>query len=149
MATCTQCGSELTAGARFCAACGQAVPEESDRPVQAFPGGTVVHSPPTDGQAVAALVLGILGLVMCPVICSIIAIILGKISQRKIEESGGTLGGLGMAKAGWILGIIGVVVGILWIVIFAAIFIGAIMSEGGFDSSPIDAPVVSLSLLLI
>jgi len=137
MAACTQCGSELPAGARFCAACGARVPEAVEPPAtQAFPGGYVVPAPPADGQAVAALVLGILGLVFCPIVCSIIAIALGKTSQRKIESSGGTLGGLGMAKAGWVLGIIGLVIGLLWIVFFGLIAGASIF--GGFMDPSVD-----------
>lgn len=96
----------------------------------------MVPSPPTEGQAVAALVLGILGLVFCPVICSIIAIVLGKSSQRKIESSGGTLGGLGMAKAGFVLGIVGLVLGLFWIVFFGLIAGASIF--GGFMDPSVD-----------
>lgn len=78
--------------------------------------------PKTDGQAVAALVCGIIGLVACPVIFSVIAMVLGKQSEKRILASGGTLTGDQMAKAGWILGIVGVVLSVIAIGIFVIVF---------------------------
>ncbi|MEO7803654.1 MAG: DUF4190 domain-containing protein [Actinomycetota bacterium] len=83
----------------------------------------------TDGGAISALVLGILGIVLSwsfipPIIMSIIAIVIGRQSERRIKESGGALEGQGMAKAGWILGWIGIgIVGLfvlVWILFFGA-----------------------------
>lgn len=82
-----------------------------------------VAAPPNDGQAVAALVLSIAGLFVCPVIPSIIAIVLGRSAERRIKESRGTLGGEGLARAGWIIGIVGVVTGVLFVIIFLGIFV--------------------------
>lgn len=87
---------------------------------QQFPGG-MMTPPRTDGQAIAALVCGIIGIVACPVIFSIIAIVLGKQSEKKIKESGGVLIGDQMAKAGWILGIVGLILGVVWLVMFGII----------------------------
>lgn len=80
------------------------------------------------------MILGILGVVVCPLLLSIPAIILGRQSQQRIEMSGGALGGLGMAKAGWILGIIGTVIGTIPVlIIIFGIFLGAMGgSSGGF-----------------
>ncbi|MGH9199553.1 MAG: DUF4190 domain-containing protein, partial [Acidimicrobiia bacterium] len=90
--------------------------------------------PPNDGQATAALILGLLGIVLCPLILSIPAIILGRQSQRRIEMSAGALSGLGLAKAGWILGIIGTAVGAipLLFILFAVILGAAGGGSGGF-----------------
>ena len=60
----------------------------------------------TPGNAVASLVLGILGLVLCPIICSVIAIILGQQAKQQIERDP-NLGGAGLAQAGVIMGIVG------------------------------------------
>ena len=61
-------------------------------------------------MAIAAMVCGIAGLVLFIVaVPSIVAVVLGFIAASKAKRSGETTGtGLGMARAGWILGIIGV-----------------------------------------
>ena len=77
----------------------------------------------TPGTATASLVLGIVGLVFCPLICSVLAIIFGNQAKQEIEGNPG-LGGRGLAQAGVVLGWVGVglsILGILlWIVIVAA-----------------------------
>lgn len=73
--------------------------------------------------AVASLVLGILGLIFCP-LCAPIAWALGRGAEREVDASGGALGGRGLATAGKITGIIGTVLlilGVLFIVVFFAI----------------------------
>ena len=76
----------------------------------------------TPGNAVASLVLGILGLIFCPIICSVIAIILGQQAKQQIERDP-NLGGAGLAQAGYIMGIVGLALyGLLiafWIVAIA------------------------------
>jgi hypothetical protein len=69
-----------------------------------------------------ALVTGILAIVCCGPI-GIAAIILGKGAQRDIEASGGALTGGGMAKAGYILGIIGLVLTVLGFLLFTLGFV--------------------------
>ncbi len=79
--------------------------------------------PRTSGAAIASLVLGILGLFAIPLITSLGAIFLGRRAQREIAESPG-LSGEGLAKAGVILGWIGValmVAGIIIGVLFAIV----------------------------
>ncbi|MCE9623513.1 MAG: DUF4190 domain-containing protein [Actinomycetia bacterium] len=65
----------------------------------------------TYGLATAALVCGLLGLVTFWLlgIVPLLGLIFGLISARAIKRSGGTLSGLGKARAGWIMGLIGVV----------------------------------------
>ena len=67
-----------------------------------------------DGLAYAALITGILSLVLSLVLLGIpglllgpVAAIMGFISRRRIAASLGTLGGGGVALAGLILGVIG------------------------------------------
>ena len=121
MAFCKNCGQELAEGAAACSACGTAVTATVPRPV-------VAPAPMkrTDGQAVAALVLGILGFVGCPIIPSIIAIVLGTQSRKKIQADP-TLEGEGMAKAGVILGWVGIgltAAGLLFVLLGLALFSG-------------------------
>ena len=61
-------------------------------------------APTSSGKAVAALVLGILGLVSCGPLAAIPAIIVGRSAQREIDASGGMLTGRGLASAGVVLG---------------------------------------------
>jgi hypothetical protein len=75
-------------------------------------------APPTDSQATLALVLGILSLFCCPVLGPV-AIFIGNASRGRIQASGGSLGGGGLATAGFVLGIIGTV----WLVILALIVV--------------------------
>jgi hypothetical protein len=73
------------------------------------------YSPPTSSMAVVSLVAGILGLSLFPFIGSIVAVITGNMAKNEIRDSRGALGGEGLAKAGVILGWIGIVLGILGI----------------------------------
>ena len=58
------------------------------------------------------MILGIIGLVLCfIVIPSLLALIFGIISARQIKRSGGALTGSGFARAGWIMGLIGLLAG--------------------------------------
>ena len=54
----------------------------------------------------------------CGFIAGVPAIILGNMAKKEIAETGQP--GRGMAQAGFILGIIAVVFGILWLIVFAS-----------------------------
>ncbi len=72
--------------------------------------GYGVHQPTrTNGLAVAALVMGILGWI--PFVPAILAIVFGAVSQGQIRRSGGAETGRGMAIAG-------IVLGIAWLVVY-------------------------------
>jgi hypothetical protein len=76
-----------------------------------------------NGNGTAALVLGILGIIGClPFLGSILAIILGKSGMNKADQ--GRANNRGVAQAGFILGIVGLVLSVIgiivWILIFAA-----------------------------
>lgn len=73
---------------------------------------SVSPSPPkTDGLATTSFVLGLLALfcVLGP-LAGIPAIICGHLAGRRVSASGGTLGGGGIALAGFILGCVGTLV---------------------------------------
>ena len=59
---------------------------------------------PTSGMAIASLLFGILGLTLFPVFGGIIALITGYMARNQIQQSGGTMGGQGLATAGIVLG---------------------------------------------
>lgn len=81
-------------------------------------------------QATTALVLGILGLVVCGVLAPF-ALVIGRNSVREIDASGGQLGGRGKAQAGYICGIIGTVLLCLAVVGLVALLATSSSSSGG------------------
>jgi Domain of unknown function (DUF4190) len=85
------------------------------------------YMPPQDHpQATLAMILGIVGVVLCG-ICAPFAWVIGKRAMNEIDASGGTWGGRGQAQAGFILGIIGSVFLLLAVlyVVFIVIILGA------------------------
>jgi hypothetical protein len=125
---CGRCAATNTAGAKFCAACGNSLPPESAAvlPVgppagaaAGIPGYNVVSdhlsgSPApvaattprtTNGLAIAAMVLGIVWIYW---LGSILALIFGYIAKGQINASAGRQGGKGMAIAGIVLGWVGI-----------------------------------------
>lgn len=119
MPYCSNCGTEMADQAVSCPSCGHPAPHA--RPAAGRR---------TEGTAVASLVLGIAGFIICPLIPSILAIVFGNQAQGKIRQDP-SLEGDGMAKAGVILGWIGVglaALGILIVILVAA--------TGGFATQP-------------
>ena len=67
--------------------------------------------PPSNGIGTSALVSGILGLVMFPVVFSVMAIVFGSIGIAKVNRGEAT--NKGVATTGLVLGIVGLVVGLI------------------------------------
>lgn len=89
-----------------------AVPAPPPMGVQGHPYGTY-GTTATSGRAVWSLVLGLVGLLgffLFSGVFSIAAIILGQVAKKEIDAAGGALTGRGQAEAGFVLGVIGVVV---------------------------------------
>ena len=88
-------------------------------PNYGYPQGYAQQPPKTSPMAVTALVTGILGLVCCGCgVFSIAALVFGVLGKKEIAESNGAKTGAGMAQAGFILGIVGIVLSVLyWILI--------------------------------
>ena len=101
------------------------------------PDGRWIQTGPTSsGKATAALVLGILGLVFCPLICSVLALVFGYQGRGEIDASGGRLTGRGNATAGIVLGWIGVVIWALFVILVViGVLAGASSSGGGGGGS--------------
>jgi Domain of unknown function (DUF4190) len=76
--------------------------------------------PQTHGKATAAMVCGIVGILLCGVILGPIAIVLGTQAKNEIRASGGRLTGEGMATAGIVCGIIAIVLFVTTIIVWAA-----------------------------
>lgn len=76
----------------------------------------------TSGMAIASLVTGILSIFPC---CSIgilgvLGIVFGILARKNIEASNGTEKGLGLARAGLICGVVGLVLTVIyWILVGA------------------------------
>jgi Domain of unknown function (DUF4190) len=86
------------------------------------PPGTQGYGPrKTNTLAIVSLVLGIAQFVICPVIGAIGAIITGHIAQGQIKRSQGAESGRGMARAGTILGYVGLALFVLAIVAGAVV----------------------------
>ena len=141
--TCSRCGAANLPGAKFCPACGNALPPAAvagaavSAPAAAgMPGYNIVSDhlpgnplqeplPPgvqktTNGLAIASMVLGIVWVYW---IGSILALIFGYIAKGQINGSAGRQGGRGMAIAGIVLGWVGI--GFLCLAI-----IGVLVSAG-------------------
>lgn len=114
---CTVCGTSVSDEDQFCRACGA--------PATASPGAAaaapMVPAGPaqTSGKAIASLVFGLF-VFFFPF--SIVAILFGHLSLSEIRKSAGRLTGDGMAKAGLVLGYLGVA-GVPIVLIIAAIAI--------------------------
>ena len=74
----------------------------------------------TNGLAIAALVLGLIGLLACPVV-GIAALVCGIMALREIDGAHGMQEGRGMAIAGLVLGAIAIVLTVAVIVFLVAV----------------------------
>jgi hypothetical protein len=83
------------------------------------PGPYPLRAQTSNGKATAALVLGIVGILFCPLVCSLLAIILGSTAKNEIAASGGYQTGESNARAGIILGWIGLAIGAIFGIIWA------------------------------
>ncbi len=84
-------------------------------------------APPTSGSAIAAFILSLLGLFqVLPLLGTIAGLVMGYSARSDIRNSGGRLGGEGLAQAAIILGWIGVALYILSLCLFVLVFFGII-----------------------
>jgi hypothetical protein len=84
--------------------------------------------PQTSGTAITSLVLGIVGIIFCPLVASIPAIVLGRSAMKEIDASEGRIGGRGLAQGGFITGIIGTVLGtVATLAVLAVFLIGGVI----------------------
>ncbi len=80
-----------------------------------LPAGPAPYNPPNSSMAIVSLIAGILGLTFFPVIGGIVAVVTGPMAKKEIRESGGVLGGEGLATAGIVLGWISIGLAVLGI----------------------------------
>ncbi len=100
-----------------------AVPESTPGPAGA---------PPQNGMGTAALVMGILQFFCLGIVGSILAIVFGKIGMKKADQ--GLATNRGNAKAGFVLGIIGLALFAVGIVIYLIAFV-FLAASGGLETT--------------
>jgi hypothetical protein len=87
------------------------------------------YAPPQDHpQATLALILGILGLVLCGVVAPF-AWVIGKRAVTEIDASGGMIGGRSSAQAGYILGLVGtilLIISLVFVVLYIVFIVAVI-----------------------
>jgi len=89
------------------------------RPSEPLPVGAM-PSPPINRLAIAALVSGIAGLVIVPVIGGVLALIFGYRARNNIRQRPGETSGEGWAMAGIAMGWLGLA---LWLLVFCWIMV--------------------------
>jgi hypothetical protein len=101
-----------------------------------YPVGPVA---PNSSKATTSLVLGIVSIVFCGLFLGIPAMIVARQAKREIRESGGRIGGDGLATAGFVTGLIGtiwsVIAGILVVVLIAFGVWASDHCHEGFDAN--------------
>lgn len=99
-----------------------------------------VYAPPTqtDSKAVIALILGIVSILCCVfgMLFGIPAIVLGAMSKRDINRSGGMLGGDGMAIGGMVMGGLATLISIGYIVVEIVTFAALGTASTAFPPTP-------------
>ena len=90
-------------------------------------------APKTSGHAIAGLIVGLGGLCTCGV-GGIAGLVLSLVALKKIDASGGTLGGRGLAIAGIIASAVCILVGlVIGLSVLGFFFLAAAQSEA-YDS---------------
>ena len=74
-----------------------------------------------NGSGTIALVTGILSFFVCPIVLSIVAIVFGR--KGMAAAAAGTADNGGQAKAGYIMGIISLILGIILIIFYIIFFV--------------------------
>ena len=116
------------------------VPRNTAAPAQPVAVTAYVVTRPTNGTAVASLVIGILSWFMCPVLGGLLAVIFGHTARGQIRRTGE--GGGGMALAGLILGYASLVVDFgfvfIWILLLGGMtaFLGILGTLPAVSPSP-------------
>jgi Domain of unknown function (DUF4190) len=115
-------------------------PQQPQMPMLPAP----IYAPPsqTDSKAVIALILGIVSMLCCGfgMLFGIPAIVLGAMSKRDINRSGGTLGGDGMAIGGIVTGGISTLISLGYIVVQIVTFTSLGTSSTAYTATPYIPP---------
>ena len=80
-----------------------------------------------NGSGTIALVTGILSFFVCPIVLSIVAIIFGR--KGMAAAAAGTADNGGQAKAGYIMGIVSLILGVIFIIFYVVVIAGLIAAN--------------------
>jgi hypothetical protein len=102
-------------------------------------------APRTDGTAIAALILSICSIFICPIVPAIVALALIPSSRRTINGSGGSVTGLGLLTAAKVIS---------WIVIGIEVAVGliftiAVIASAGSSNNNDGMAAIALARLLV
>lgn len=104
---CPRCSTLSPVTANNCKSCGMPFTME---------GTTLEAAGTSNGFCVASLVLGIIGIpAACSIIPAVLAIIFGIVGYNQVNKTASEGGGKGMAIAGIICGVIGLILGAMWL----------------------------------
>lgn len=92
-------------------------------PMSAGGGGSTQDN----GSGTIALVTGILSFFVCPVILSIVAIVFGK--KGMAAAAAGTADNGGQAKAGYIMGIISLILAVIFIILYVILGVALVANS--------------------
>jgi hypothetical protein len=105
-------------------------------------GQTGYGTPPTEGMAVAALVVAIAGFFVCAPVGAIVALVLANSAKQRIEASGGRLSGLEQARAARVIAIIELVLTAIVVLLLAVGAVIAVNTSGGQEEGvPVPTPM--------
>lgn len=100
---------------------------------KSLPGSVQLAPGRTDPVAICALVFGILGIISCFGIFSIVGIVCGHIGRKRALVANDPSSNGGLSLAGLITGYVGLVISSAVLLLYGAMIIAAIVS-GGLDS---------------
>ena len=95
------------------------------------PMAPVLRAKKDSGLAIASLICGIAAWIIFPVVAAIAAVVTGHLAKKEIRESGGTVGGDGMALAGLLLGYIQLGLAVLGIIIVIVVLLLVVPTTSG------------------
>lgn len=116
---CPKCGNAGAPGAAFCNVCGTSfAAPPMGTPVGAPMGG---YMPPpmmmmqqrTSGMAIAGFI--------CSFFCSVLGLIFSIMGHNEVKRSNGTVGGGGLAMAGIIISIVGLAIGVIYMILIMVV----------------------------
>ena len=130
---CPKCGAANAPQAKFCGTCGATLPAPAYNPPPpptnyVGPGSSQPQPTPpgSNSKAVLALVLGIASVFCCGPFTGIPAAIIGKMEMDAIKQGRSPEANMGMAKAGFWIGIVGTG---LFILSFILMFVFGLLSS--------------------
>lgn len=80
-----------------------------------------------NGSGTIALVTGILSFFVCPIVLSIVAIVFGK--KGMAAAAAGTADNGGQAKAGYIMGIISLILAVIFIILYVILGVALVANN--------------------